>query len=666
MPAGSPNPPPRVGWSLPLIIGGLLVLVVATFAWVAYREVHSASLQRVDDRLTTVTRQLANLLGTSLADLESQVLVPAAEPVLADVLVRPTPDALDSARTLLRGRLEEGSQVRALELRDAGGALVAAARRAGQEPAEEIRPPFVSDRSGDTVAVSTFWSGADAILYALSAPVVGERDTVLGYLVQHRTITNSSGTVRQIEELIGSGAALKVGVPGGVWTDLVDTVEGPPGTTGPPGELAWYRSPGGQQVVAAGARVADTPWLAWVELPSEEVLAGPRGFLARVLPLGVVIVGLGAVAGGVLSRRMTTALEASEAQFRTLASTAPDAIITADSSGHITFFNRGAERIFGRMAGEVVGQPLEELMPRRYREPHREALERRAATGADEAWQRTVEFQARRADGTEFPIELSLGVRRHEDGPSFIGIIRDVSGRKRREEEIRRYAAALEAANEELEAFSYSVSHDLRAPLRAIHGFSQAVLEDYAERLDEQGEDYLRRVCGASERMGDLIDDLLELSRATRKEMRLEPVDITAVARRTAEGLAADSDRRVDIRIEPGLTARGDPMLLALVLDNLIGNSWKFTAGRDPAVIEVGWDAEGNAFFVRDNGAGFDMSYAEKLFMPFQRLHSTNEFPGTGIGLALVQRIVHRHGGVVRGEAEVGRGSTFRFTLPIT
>jgi len=224
----------------------------------------------------------------------------------------------------------------------------------------------------------------------------------------------------------------------------------------------------------------------------------------------------------------------------------------------------------------------------------------------------------------------------------------------------------LEAANRELEAFSYSVSHDLRAPLRGIDGFSQALLEDYADTLDDQGRDYLRRVRSATQRMAGLIDDLLNLSRITRGELRREAVDLSAQARSVAEQLRqAQPERQVEFHIADGLTAEGDPRLLRIALENLLGNAWKFTGKTDPAVIEFGLRRErGEAiYFVRDNGAGFDMAYAGKLFGAFQRLHDVREFEGTGIGLATVQRIIRRHGGRVWAEGESGHGATFHFTL---
>lgn len=238
--------------------------------------------------------------------------------------------------------------------------------------------------------------------------------------------------------------------------------------------------------------------------------------------------------------------------------------------------------------------------------------------------------------------------------------------RMRRILQASRATMELEVANKELEAFSYSVSHDLRAPLRSIEGFSEFLLEDYADKLDAQGKDYLQRVCEATERMSELIDDLLSLSRVTRMEMRRETVDLSVLVQSIADNLQHTTFvRQVEFVIAEGLIVNGDRRLLRIVLENLLGNAWKFTGKLPQARIEIGvtQDEGQQAYFVLDNGAGFDMAYADKLFGAFQRLHSMTEFPGTGIGLATVQRIIHRHGGRVWAKGAIGQGAAFYFTL---
>ena len=274
-----------------------------------------------------------------------------------------------------------------------------------------------------------------------------------------------------------------------------------------------------------------------------------------------------------------------------------------------------------------------------------------------------------RKDGTTLPVSVTVSPVRDEEG-QLIGvssIARDNTEQHRNVAELRHRAEQLERVNRNLEAFSYSVAHDLRAPLRALGGFSAALLEDYGDTLGEVGRGHAERIRAASEQMAELIDDLLNLSRVSGAELNAGAVDLGAEVASISEELQRqEPGRRVRFVIQHPVWARADRPLIRTVLQNLLGNAWKFTSGRGEALIEFGTipvEDAGICCYVRDNGAGFDSAYADKLFKPFQRLHPKRDFPGTGVGLASVQRIVERHGGRTWAEGAVDRGSTFYFTL---
>jgi len=374
-------------------------------------------------------------------------------------------------------------------------------------------------------------------------------------------------------------------------------------------------------------------------------------------------------------RRAEDALRKSEEQFRSLIENAQDAIVILNPDITIRYQSPSMERMMGRKAEDRIGKnPSDFCHPddiTKVTEAFLQLLENKIAIVH-------TELRLQHKDGSWRTFEV-VGNNLIDD-PAMAGIVlnmRDITERKQAEEEIRRLNEELEqrvvertrqlqAVNKELEAFAYSVSHDLRAPLRSIDGFSQVLLEDYTDKLDDEGKNYLQRVRSASQRMAQLIDDLLNLSRLTRGKMRYETVDLSALAQTIAMELQqSQPERDVAFTIALGLVAKGDAHLLQVALENLLGNSWKFAKKRGRVRIEFGY-AETNgqpAYFVRDNGVGFDMAYADKLFGAFQRLHSHSEFEGAGIGLATVQRIIHRHGGDIWAESAVGQGATFYFTL---
>jgi len=554
----------------------------------------------------------------------------------------------------------------------------------------------------------------------------------------------------------------------------------------------------GEDVVAGDER-----WLLVAHVPAEVIdektVVRARWFAFGALSLLLGVVSWFVALYRVRRRQIEAEVVASEARFRGLLESAPDAIIMTNREGNIVLVNAQTEKWFGYMRNELLGQPIELLVPERFREHHEDYRQAYVDKPLLRPMGIGLYLFGRRKDGSEFPVEINLsplkidqelfvtsiirditerkraeraqleaqakyrelvdnlpvGVYRQtptadgrflEVNPAIVdmfeaesaeqlqahpvsdlcrdrdcwqdfvgkimkqgfvgneeiqlvtlqgreffaavsaamkkdstgnlyfdGIIEDISRRKANEQRIQQLNTALrdramilESVNHELEAFSYSVSHDLRAPLRAVDGFSRILLDEYADRLDDTGRDRLKRVRAAAQRMATLIDDLLKLSRITRSELKREDIDLSALANEVIEELRKqEPDRIVQCTIEPGVIVWGDHRLLRIVLDNLLGNAWKFTSKRPDARIEFGRQMQNGepVYFVRDNGAGFDMAYAEKLFGAFQRLHDASEFPGTGIGLATVQRIIHKHGGRIWAEGAVEQGATFYFTL---
>ena len=380
-------------------------------------------------------------------------------------------------------------------------------------------------------------------------------------------------------------------------------------------------------------------------------------------------------------KRFEQALQRSEEYYRLLFDTMLQGVVYQDATGKITSMNAAAERILGERPEEFFGHASvdqERLIVHVDGSPFPGAEHpSRVALRTGEVVKNVVMgvFNPRESDYRWISISATPFFRKEEKSPYLVyTLFDDITERKRAEDNIvklnadlERRAALLEVANKELESFSYSVSHDLRAPLRSIDGFSRILEEDYSERLDDEGREYLGKIRVSTQHMGELIDDILLLSRVTLTELRRTPVDLSALASVVGEGLrAAEPQRSVELVIEPGLIAQADEQLMRIVFENLLGNAWKFT-GRQPAPrIEFGrMECDGApVYFVRDNGAGFDAQYADKLFQAFQRLHSVSEFPGTGIGLATVQRVIHRHDGRVWAEGEPGHGATIFFTLP--
>ena len=367
-------------------------------------------------------------------------------------------------------------------------------------------------------------------------------------------------------------------------------------------------------------------------------------------------------------QRAAIALQRSRTVFETLFEQATDAFVVVDRDGIIRRVNRRTEDLFGYTRAELLGQPVERLMPERFEAVHRRHREGYVQSAKFRAMGAGLELYARRKDGGEFPVDIMLSPLETDEGHVVLAAIRDITERKAAAEALRRHSADLEVANEQLEAFSYSVSHDLRAPLRHMGGFANILAEHLGDKLDAEGRHYLDVIGRAVTKMSTLIDDLLAFARLGRAPMKVASVDTAALVRELVASGELEGSARVEWRIGPLPVVAADPALLRQVWINLLGNAVKYSAHANPPRIEIGAVDDPAAptvtFRVSDNGVGFDPAHADKLFNVFARLHTEREFAGTGVGLALVKRILTRHGGTVRGESEPGRGATFWFTLP--
>jgi PAS domain S-box-containing protein len=702
-------------WRLPVLILALLASIGVAFTWTAYREMRHALRLAGDERVSNAAAQLADLLAQSASARVAESRRLAADADIHRFVV--TGENPEAALAVLRAAGQRSPQAKvwlsarggtaATRLTTANVILERSPQGSTEAPVEGVGPLRLADGRVTYRSI------------AIIAALPGEAGAGAGFVSIERPLTSSSG-VSLIQRLIGSGAALKFGnAAGDLWTDLSVPIGSPPAVPSGATTISFADATRTRHL-GTSVQIAGTPWRVWVEF-NESALMQPAGTLVRrMLPWTAGLILLGVVAVGLASARITAPIErmaraadaiasgdyasqvivtgrdeigrlgsafnlmaarvaesrdALEARVeaRTLElsqtreemdqffSMSLDLLCIADLEGRFVRVNPVWEEVLGWTAADLTAVPYLDLV-------HPDDIASTARESAKLAGGGiTVGFENRYRTRDGAYRWLSWKAAASEDRGLIYATARDITDEKRAARELQQYAADLTAANRELEAFSYSVSHDLRAPLRTIDGFSQALLEDSGDRLGPDGHDPLRRIRGAAQHMGEQIDDLLKLARVTRADLHLETIDLSALAQTTLSALTVThQDRTVEWHVEPGLRAAGDPRLIQIVMTNLLENAWKFTGKRAQAHIEFGMrEAPGQTreYFVRDNGAGFDATYASKLFSAFQRLHHLADFPGSGIGLATVQRIVMRHGGRVRAEGTPGHGATFSFTL---
>ena len=591
---------------LPLLIGTLLVGIITVSIWTTYRGVKESALEVGRERLSSLTQQLANQSQQSLPIVLNRTFTAANDPAVRTFLKTSSAGSRTAATSVLQqfAPAQDPSSLQ-VELWNVAGSLALSVPEGSAPEPADLGTEFSQSGVDPFKVVGSIRIVNDVVVYTVTAAVKDDQGKPIGYLVRWRRAAPTPNLRKQLSDLLGSEATLYYGnSKGDVWTDLEKAVPKPPVSLASTLEVTRYMRDG-NAVMAMGRPIAGTPWFMLLEFPERAFLAQPKKFLRLSLIIGVLLLMAGVAGAFALTRSITVPL-----------------------------------RSFIEAAYAISGGDYSRRV---------------AVRGCDELGELANAFNLMLVKASETQRELE-----HE-------LTERTSLNETLEERVANRTAQLQAANKELEAFSYSVSHDLRAPLRHIDGFSQALLEDYPDQLDDAGKSYLREVRSASQEMAQLIDDMLQLARVTRSEMRREVVNLSELARASAADLKQrEPKRKVTFNIKEELATHGDKRLLRIALNNLLGNALKFTAKRAQAQITFGQEKKNGqtTYFVRDNGAGFDMAYVSKLFGAFQRLHTAGEFEGTGIGLATVQRIVYRHGGRVWAEGAVDEGATFYFTLP--
>lgn len=653
--------PLSVDQRLGLAVGSVLGVGVAAVTLFAYVEMRTAAVDAARQRLADVTTQLSSTFERSGRTRTATVERTAGLP---QVIAYVRGESRDSDVVQVSLRAVDAEQNSTVELWDTEGRrlLHVGAPRSQLEDsvAREWLRTAETSRSG---FITPFAALRDTIWYGIVAPIVTGDSSRVGYVVQRQPIASNTATRERLSRLLGQEVHVYVGnEESDTWTDFAAHVAGPPVRFSGDTSLHTYAREGTDGQLAMARAVPGVPWVVLAEFPREVIFARTNRFLREAGLTSIVLIGLVGMLGWIYLRRVTRPIEGalveSEARFQAILEGTPNGVVMVDGEGQMVFVNREIERLFGFPREELLRQRIERLVPERFAKGHEtfregamQGLERREM-GAN------LELYAMRRDGSEFPVEVGLNPVSRNGQPYVVASVIDISARKEAERELKR-------SNEELQRFAYVASHDLQEPLRTIASYVQLLERRYGERLDADGREFMGFIVDGARRMQRMVDDLLTLSRVGSHGGDLVPTSIDAALDRSLADLEAALRTSAATVTRSSLPmVRGDERQLQQLFSNLIGNAVKFS-GSQPPRIEIDARREGALwnFSVRDHGIGIEPQYSERIFVIFQRLHAREEYPGTGIGLALCKKIVERHGGRIWVDSQQGEGSTFHFTL---